>query len=384
MAADHAGRVDRVDRHLGQLISISGTLLLVGRWTVGSDEALALATWWHVAFASTMCFMLVNACFGMLLPMRVLRVGWLVTPLVGLAVGLLTFAAYHGPDPDALDPWQWAFASVFVGYLTLTVRPATAVACALLAGFVPVVSGLLVLGEAPTAAAQLTPIQMSNFAFAVIFAGIRARWLRHLELEASAREREQERRRAVAAAREHARVARLVHDEVLSTLSAAMRFRGSPPDQLRDAARDTLLILRQHPLPDGEALLAGATLVERLVEEARGQGPDWRIDASAEPGEVPSLVAETILAAATEAMRNSVQHAGEQVRRRELLARVRPDRIVVEITDDGAGFAGEAIAADRLGVRRSILGPLRALPGGAAEVRSRPGEGTEVSLTWQG
>jgi signal transduction histidine kinase len=45
----------------------------------------------------------------------------------------------------------------------------------------------------------------------------------------------------------------------------------------------------------------------------------------------------------------------------------------------GAGRLAEAAAAGRLGVSHSIQGRVRDL-GGSAEIRSLPGEGTEVEL----
>jgi signal transduction histidine kinase len=60
-----------------------------------------------------------------------------------------------------------------------------------------------------------------------------------------------------------------------------------------------------------------------------------------------------------------------------------PDVITVTIRDEGpgipAGRLAEAAAAGRLGVSHSIHGRLRDL-GGAAAIRSAPGEGTEVEL----
>ena len=52
----------------------------------------------------------------------------------------------------------------------------------------------------------------------------------------------------------------------------------------------------------------------------------------------------------------------------------------VFVRDRGAGFDPGDVAEDRLGVRESIVGRMER-HGGAAEVRSAPGDGTEVHLS---
>ena len=49
------------------------------------------------------------------------------------------------------------------------------------------------------------------------------------------------------------------------------------------------------------------------------------------------------------------------------------------VRDRGAGFDLDGVAADRHGVRNSIVDRM-ARHGGSADVRSAPGEGTEVRL----
>jgi signal transduction histidine kinase len=52
------------------------------------------------------------------------------------------------------------------------------------------------------------------------------------------------------------------------------------------------------------------------------------------------------------------------------------------VRDRGIGFDPEAIPADRQGIRRSIRERM-ARHGGMAQVRSAPGQGTEVELTME-
>jgi signal transduction histidine kinase len=52
----------------------------------------------------------------------------------------------------------------------------------------------------------------------------------------------------------------------------------------------------------------------------------------------------------------------------------------VFVRDRGTGFDPEAVAADRHGLRDSIIDRMKR-HGGTAEIKSRPGDGTEVRLT---
>ena len=56
-----------------------------------------------------------------------------------------------------------------------------------------------------------------------------------------------------------------------------------------------------------------------------------------------------------------------------------PDQVTVFVRDRGPGFDLDAVPEDRLGLRQSVRGRMDR-NGGAAVVRSTPGEGTEVQL----
>jgi signal transduction histidine kinase len=59
---------------------------------------------------------------------------------------------------------------------------------------------------------------------------------------------------------------------------------------------------------------------------------------------------------------------------------VEPDRLSLFVRDRGRGFDPTAVPPDRRGVADSISARVRR-HGGTAEVRSAPGEGTEVELS---
>jgi enoyl-CoA hydratase/carnithine racemase len=95
-------------------------------------------------------------------------------------------------------------------------------------------------------------------------------------------------------------------------------------------------------------------------------------------GDAPLDEGLTALGAATrEALVNAAKHSGATSA--DLYTEVTPQRVAVFVRDRGAGFDPAAVPADRFGVRHSIEDRMRR-HGGTAEVRSAPGEGTEVRL----
>ena len=81
--------------------------------------------------------------------------------------------------------------------------------------------------------------------------------------------------------------------------------------------------------------------------------------------------------AAREALVNAARHAG--VAQVQLFAEVGEGLVEIFVSDRGVGFDPEAVEADRRGLRESVRGRM-ARHGGAAQVRSAPGRGTEVEL----
>lgn len=122
--------------------------------------------------------------------------------------------------------------------LLLTVRPGIAVVTCLAISLVPAASGLILLGHVPEGVATYTPYELGNVVYLAIFVGVRIQ-LEHLH--ASEREEHAQRVRQMrvsAQLEQHAAMSRLVHDEVLASLFAAMHTDGAPSSlQSRDARR---------------------------------------------------------------------------------------------------------------------------------------------------
>ena len=138
--------------------------------------------------------------------------------------------------------------------------------------------------------------------------------------------------------------------------------------------------------PDDGPLPAEA-LVAALSSRVHQLAPAIVVRSRVEPVDVPPHVADAVIAALEEALRNSLRHAGGPARRRPVSRRV--DVTVdggglrVVASDDGVGFDVGALDPRRLGVRRSILERMATVPDTTARVSSQPGSGTRVDLGWR-
>lgn len=184
------------------------------------------------------------------------------------------------------------------------------------------------------------------------------------------------------------RIERIVHDEVLSTLRAAslgLATAQAQPALLAAAALDRLAVLDQVP-DDAEAPVQAAALLNRLHALVTAIAPETEVRvAGAGAPAIPADAAGAIVEACGEALRNSVVHApvGRPVSR-VVRVRLEPNAIAVTVDDDGDGFDTQSLPPHRLGVARSILERMRAVPGGDASVRSQARSGTSVTVSWRG
>jgi anti-sigma regulatory factor (Ser/Thr protein kinase) len=185
---------------------------------------------------------------------------------------------------------------------------------------------------------------------------------------------------------ERARFGALTHDGILDTLLIAGRSRALIGTSLSDQASNVLgqlATLRTDPgkLPD----LTGKEFIERQRAAANRVSDRVRF-ASQETGEarIPATVSAHISGAVGEALRNSIRHADVpgRVVNRAVQVILDDSGAHVFVLDDGAGFVVASVDLSRQGITGSILGGMRALDGGRAEVRSTPGVGTTIALKW--
>ncbi|MBQ0828618.1 ATP-binding protein [Streptomyces tagetis] len=184
-------------------------------------------------------------------------------------------------------------------------------------------------------------------------------------------------------AQERAEVAAHVHDSVLHTLTLIQR-NAENAGEVRRLARAQERDLRNWLYkPEGNGKDEDeepATLAEAVkknaaeVEDKHGVPLEVVV-----VGDCPldeGIAAQ--MQAAREAMVNAAKYGGEGGAV-QVYAEVEKRTVFVSVRDRGPGFDLDAIPADRMGVRESIIGRMER-NGGTARLRAVPGGGTEVEL----
>jgi len=235
--------------------------------------------------------------------------------------------------------------------------------------------GRVVGGEEPIAqdVANSIAYLFSVGAVGGVAAAFRLFEQRRLAAEAALEKERTERIRA----EEHAEVAAHLHDSVLQTLALIQRDPDSTPD-IRGLARHQERELRTWLFP-GQA-------------ESNGGPGGFREDLVAVCSEVEDLGSarielvvvgntaapvDPIVRAAREAVLNASKHSGAETV--SVYGEVGDDLVQVFVKDRGAGFDLASVPKSRQGIRESIVHRMER-HGGAAEVISAAGEGTEIRL----
>ena len=242
----------------------------------------------------------------------------------------------------------------------------------LVAGLVLAAVGivLLVTGQVDAGA-----LRAGVFAAAAVLAGVALLlapwWLRlwrDLVAERSARIR----------ATERAEIAAHLHDSVLQTLSLIQRRSGDPVEVSR-LARSQERQLRSWLYSAGEQADGDAPTLTDAVRSAVAEVEDAH-------GGVVEVVAvgdapldddrRALVLALREAVLNAVRHGAPPV---SVYVEVSRDAVEAFVRDHGTGVEVDAVPADRLGIRESVIGRMER-HGGTATVRRAPAGGTEVAL----
>jgi signal transduction histidine kinase len=186
-----------------------------------------------------------------------------------------------------------------------------------------------------------------------------------------------------AASRERERLARSIHDSVLQVLAMVQRRgaeAGGAAAEIGRLAGDQEKALRALVLDDAQPSPAGE--LDLSAELTRLSSAQVAVITPAPPVLLPEAAVRETAAAVRASLDNVRQHCGERARA-WVLVDDEGDAVSVTIRDDGPGIpAGrltEAASEGRLGVSQSIKGRMRDL-GGAAEIDSAPGAGTQVRL----
>jgi signal transduction histidine kinase len=185
----------------------------------------------------------------------------------------------------------------------------------------------------------------------------------------------QERTQTELIAQTRADMAAHLHDSVLQTL-AVIQKQASDPKAVAQLARRQERELREwlyEEQLDDESSTAALKAVVAEVEAT------WPVAVElVTVGEAELTVElDAVVRAAREAAVNAAKHSGaDQI---DMYAEISSSRAEVFVRDRGRGFQIADIGEDRMGIRGSIIDRMTRY-GGTVDVRSTPGEGTQIHL----
>lgn len=179
--------------------------------------------------------------------------------------------------------------------------------------------------------------------------------------------------------RERARLSGVLHEDVVRMLEDLAVSPGFAPVAARLLAQEAER-MRQYAMTGEAAGTAGSDLGAELKALAARVAGNLRVDVvfgGAEFIPCSPRVRSAVAAAANEALRNVVKHAG--TRRAWLSVETTGRTVRVEIADRGRGFDPAAYTSG-FGIGESIREQMRSA-GGGVSILSSPGSGAIVSLT---
>jgi signal transduction histidine kinase/phage shock protein PspC (stress-responsive transcriptional regulator) len=238
----------------------------------------------------------------------------------------------------------------------------------LAAGLALVVAGVLVMVSGSGSWEQTWLALLSSVAVlggvALVLLPWGLKFWRDLEAERAGRVR----------ATERAEIAAHLHDSVLQTLALIQRRAGSETDVVRLARaqeRELRGWLYRDPAKEAGQLSEAINAAAAEVEDSLGHAVEVVTVGDCAMSERH----EALVQAAREAMLNAARHGGGTV---SVYLEVTDAAAEVFVRDRGPGFEPDAVPADRLGVRESIVGRMNR-HGGTATISSSQ-DGTEVRL----
>jgi len=320
---------------------------------------------------------------------------WMRPPVVAAYLVLATAAsvvyevALIDADPALLDGELYVLNRPTLAIVTVGVAGSSALAgiawCAagfLAACLVPVFASLVTGHQVGSGIGPAMVLLVAVVTYTTLFA-IQSRQRRKLPRY---EQYEEAAERRTASADLAQRTTAVVHDTLLNDLTIIM----NAPDTLRDAARSRLLE-DLATLEGGAWMRASETVgapgeqqarvrneLDRLASDFRWRGLTVNVTGVGNsifhyrPG-----VAEALLGALRATLENVLAHSGTTVADVEVM--YTDEEIVFVISDQGVGFDPDAVAAERLGVRGSIVARMEAV-GGRVQVWSTPGAGTTVLI----
>ncbi|MCP2368943.1 signal transduction histidine kinase [Agromyces flavus] len=366
------------------------TIFVAARAAVVGSEDLVAIVILSIAFLGTYAVGIVTA-HQVITPW--MRAGWLVM-LLGLWLGLAALT------PDA------AFLAFPLFFIELHVLPAR--------WSVPLVAVTFVLSVWGSTShlgfevgSVVGPLISAGVAV-IIGLGYRAMAVESRERQALILDLLATREELAAASREagtlaeRERIAREIHDTVAQGLSSIqMLLHAAERDVADEGTRDKLRLARETaadnlqetrrfireltpPALDERTLPAALRrLADATNEQSAQAGSRTRVSfsMSGEPVALPMSIEATLLRIAQGSLSNVVKHA--DAARAELTLSYLGDEVALDVVDDGVGFDPVLLEGERAGEPSFGLRAIRQRAenlGGTADVESRPGGGTALSV----
>jgi signal transduction histidine kinase len=296
--------------------------------------------------------------------------GWLIA-IIAIGAGII----WHLADPDRRRRWTSAVPNAPWLGAVVDESSRRSYLLRIVGGGACVIVGIIGISlvAAPHAGVGFTELLGGLLYALVALAGVALviapllwRTFGQLRAERVGRIREQER----------AEIAAMVHDQVLHTLALIQRKAGDTKEVVRLARGQERTLRNWLYKPIASPTERFSAAVEEIVAEVEDTYAIVVESVVVGDIDVSERVA-ALAAAAREALVNAARHA--KVASVSLYAEVEADAISVFVRDRGVGFDPAAVGPDRHGVRGSIMGRMER-HGGTSEIRSEPGNGTEVRL----
>lgn len=379
-------------RLMGRGISAFSLLLVLQASGSIATQAGFAAPWWDAAFL--WLFLGALLCF-MAAAVRGRGLLWTSAFLAFLVLaGLVLWPMAVPPEvpADIGTPWLWAMINVGAAWSAFAFGTVTGCLYTVVIG--GVFAAIRTLPQGGSASLAIA-IQDASFATVLgviicLTIGIMRQAAERVDTAADeAIDRYREGAAETALSNERTRVDGLLHDSVMSALLTAARS-GSNAERSSSAklAGSALLRLAEHGSDHAEAPTATVReLAARIRFTVQGSSsPAVSVNCEA-PAHlvVPGHVVRAFFEASAEAVSNAVRHScatrcDVRVTGQEHDGAA---KVSVTIKDNGIGFRPELVSDRRLGIKVSIVGRMRTI-GGTADLRSQPGRGTEVALSWSG
>ena len=372
-------------------MTVPGTALLVLSSSDVPSEAGTGGPIWNLAAVGFFALLLGAGLLPLVRLPRLTRAVWAFTPFVGMALNASWF--WQPEAGQALVPWTWILGPSVVGLATLAWRPAVAYILAIGWALSVPCGALLATGNVTKEVLALTAVHSADVVFVGLYVIVRSqlrdRYAAEHEVATTQAELDQAHHYATA----RTRVTALIHDDVLTTLNAAVL--GHEPRALMAVALEARRVTHEEidrltqevdsmspQAPVSPLQVSVAELAADLARLAQSHGATYSGNLhSPDAKNLAEPTTQALLGASREALRNAQIHASGAPRYLTLTSY--ESELTIEIADSGPGFDIAAVSSARLGVRASIIARVAGQPDCEATVISKPDEGTRVLLMWR-